>query len=90
MEANIEYDPNCCVSNDSNENETKHSDEDIWYDENDNDGEEPTFYDFGMWAGDASFDHHNEIDPIADEPINAPSIETNFMNFDKEIHKGPM
>ena len=39
MEANTEYDPNCCVMSDSDENEIEHSDEDIWYDteENDND-----------------------------------------------------
>ena len=90
VEANTEYNPSCYVSNDSDENETERSDKDICNDENDDDRKEPTFYDFGMWAGDASFDHHNEIDPIADEPINAPSIETNFMNFDKKIHKGPM
>ena len=50
VEANTEYDPNYCVKNDSDENEIKRSDEDIWYDidENDDDGEEPTFYDFGM------------------------------------------
>ena len=56
MEANTEYDPNCCVWNDSDENEIEHSDEDIWHDteENDDDddddeyGEEPTFYDSRM------------------------------------------
>ena len=29
MEANTEYDPNCCVKNDSDENKIEHSDEDI-------------------------------------------------------------
>ena len=29
-----------------------------------------------MWAGDCSFDHHNEIDSIANDLINAPPIET--------------
>ena len=38
----------------------------------------PTFYDSGMWTGDVSFDHHNETDPIANDRINAPSIETKF------------
>ena len=42
VETNTEYDPNCCVRNDSDENETERSgsDEDIWYDtdENDDDG----------------------------------------------------
>ena len=80
MEVNTEYDPDCCVRNDSDENEIEHSDEDIWHDteENDDDdeyGEEPTFYDSGMWAGDYSFDEHNEANPIANDPINAPSIE---------------
>ena len=31
-----------------------------------------------MWAGDASFDHHNETDPIANDSITAPPIETEF------------
>ena len=31
-----------------------------------------------MWAGDVSFDHHNKENPIANEPINAPFIETEF------------
>ena len=31
VEANTEYDPNCCVRNDSDENEIECSDEDIWY-----------------------------------------------------------
>ena len=43
-----------------------------------------------MWAGDCSFDHHNEEDPTANDPINAPPIETEFMNLDKEVHRGPM
>ena len=69
--------------NDSDENEIEHSDEDIWHDTEKNDdddddeyGEEPTFYDSRMWVGDCSFDHHNEADPIANDPINAPHIET--------------
>ena len=64
MEANIKYDLNCCVRNDSDKNETERSDEDIWddNDENDDDREEPTFYDSKMWAGNSSFDHHNETD----------------------------
>ena len=37
VEANTEYDPDCCVRNDSDENEIEHSDEDIWYDTNKND-----------------------------------------------------
>ena len=48
VEANTEYDPNCCVKNNLDENEIKHNDEDIWYDTNDDDVEEPTFYDSGM------------------------------------------
>ena len=81
MEANTEYDPECCVRNVSDESEIELSDENIWFDteENDDDddyGDEPTFYDSGMWAGDCSFDHHNEVDPIANDPINAPPIET--------------
>ena len=28
--------------------------------------------------GDASSDHHNEVDPIANDPINAPPIEIEF------------
>ena len=83
VEANTEYDPDCCVKNDSDENEIEHSDEDIWYDteENDDDDdyrEEPTFYDSGMWAGDCLFDHHNEADSIANDLINVPSIEIEF------------
>ena len=35
-----------------------------------------TFYDSGKWAGDSLFDHHNEADTIANDLINAPSIET--------------
>ena len=27
-----------------------------------------------MWAGDCSFDHHNEADLITNDPINAPPI----------------
>ena len=66
VEANTEYDPDCCARNDSDENEIEHSDEDIWHDtkENDDDdeyGDEPTFYDSGMWASDCSFDHHNTL-----------------------------
>ena len=81
MEVNTEYDLDCCVRNDSDENEIEHSDEDIWHDDDDDDdddeyGEEPTFYDSGTWAGDCSFDHHNEVDSIANDPINAPPIET--------------
>ena len=79
VETNTEYDPECCVRNDSDENEIELSDENIWYDteENDDDyGEEPTFYDSGMWVGDCSFDDHNKTDPIANDPINAPPIET--------------
>ena len=75
MEANTEYDPDCYVMNDSDENEIEHSDEDIWHDDDDDDGDEPTFYDSGMWAGDCSFDHHNEIDSIANDHINVPLIE---------------
>ena len=79
VEANTEYDSDCYVWNDSDENEIELSDENIWYDteENDDDGddddyeEEPTFYDSGMWVGDGSFDHHNEADPIANDPINS-------------------
>ena len=79
VEANTEYDPDCCVRNDSDENEIERSDEDIWYDDNDDDyKEEPTFYDSGMWAGDCSFDHHNEVDMIANDPINAPPIKIEF------------
>ena len=80
MEANTEYDPNCCGRNDLDENEIEGSDDDIWYatDENNDDRNEPIFYDLGMWAGDASFDHHNEADSIVDEPINASSIEIEF------------
>ena len=80
VEANTEYDPDCCVKSDSDENEIEHSDDDIWYntEENDDDdyGEEPTFYDAGMWTGDCSFDLNNEVDPIANNPINGPPIET--------------
>ena len=86
VEANTDSDPNCYVKNDSDENEIELSDENIWYDteENDDDDddddddyvEEPTFYDSGMWASDYSFDHHNEADPIANDPINAPPIKT--------------
>ena len=81
VEANTEYDPDCYVKNDSDENEIELSDGNIWYntEENDDDddyGEEPTFYDSGMWADDCSFDHHNEANSIANDPINAPSIET--------------
>ena len=75
VEANTEYDPD--------ENEIEHSDKDIWHDTEDNDdddddeyGEEPTFYDSGMWTGDCSFDHHNEANLIANDLINAPFIET--------------
>ena len=80
VEANTKYNPNCCVGNDLDENEIERSDEDIWYDtyENDDDGEEQTFYDFGMWVGDASFDYHNETDPIANDPINTPPLEIEF------------
>ena len=81
VEANTEYDLDCCVRNDSDENDIECNDEDIWYDTEENDdnddyGEEPTFYDSGMWAGDCSFDHHNKADLIANDPINAPLIET--------------
>ena len=77
VKENTEYDPDYCVKNDSDENEIERSDKDIWYDieKNDDDDdyeEKPTFYDSGMWAGDGSFDHHNEADPIANDPINAP------------------
>ena len=84
MEANTEYDPEYCVRNDLDENEIEYSDEDIWYDTEENNGddddygEELTFYDSGMWAGDCSFDYHNEADPIANDPINASSIDIEF------------
>ena len=80
VEANTGYDPNCRVRIDSDVNETKYNDENIWYstDENDNDRDEPTCYDSEMWASDASFDDHNEANSITDEPINAPSIEIKF------------
>ena len=85
VEANTDYNPNYCVKNDLDESGIERSDEDIWHDteENDDDdddddeyGEEPTFYDSEMWAGDCSFDHHNKADRIANDPINAPPIET--------------
>ena len=80
MEANKKYDPDCYVKNDSDENEIENSDEDIWYDTEENDdndyGDEPTFYDSGMWAGDYAFDLNNKADPIVNDPINAPPIET--------------
>ena len=73
VEANTEYDPDCCVRNDSDENEIERSDEDIWYDTQENDDDdyrvEPTFYDSGIWTGDRSFDLNNEADPIANDPI---------------------
>ena len=80
VEANTEYDPNCHVKTDSDYNETECSDENIWYstNENDNDREEPTFYDSRMWAGNSSFDHHNKVNSIANDSINAPPIETEF------------
>ena len=81
MEANREYNPECCVRNDSDENEIERSDEDIWYDTKENDDDdrdELTFYDFEMWASDASFDHHNEVDSITNDPINAPPIKIEF------------
>ena len=80
VEANTKYDPNCCVKTDLDENEIEFNDEDTWYatNENDDDGEEPTLYDSGMLAGDASFDHYNEANSIADELINVPHIETKF------------
>ena len=31
-----------------------------------------------MWAGDISFDHHNETDLIANDPINASLIKIEF------------
>ena len=37
VEANIEYDPNCHVRTNSDENETKCSDENIWHSTDDND-----------------------------------------------------
>ena len=81
VEANTEYDLECCVRNDSDENEIELSDENIWCDieENDDDDDDhrkkPTFYDSRMWAGDYSFDLNNEVNPIANDPINAPPIE---------------
>ena len=92
VEANIEYDPNCHAMTDLDENETECSDENIWYstDENDDDIEEPTSYDSGMWAGHTSFDDHNEANSIDDVPIDAPLIETEFMNLPKEVHREPM
>ena len=80
MEENTKYDPNCHVKTDSDENEIECSDENIRYstDESDDDREEPTCYDYGMWVGHASFDDHNEVNLIADELINAPPIEIEF------------
>ena len=40
VEANTEYDPDCYVRNDSDENEIEHSDEDIWYDTEENDDDD--------------------------------------------------
>ena len=37
VEANTKYDSNCCVRNYSDENEIDRSNEDIWYDTNEND-----------------------------------------------------
>ena len=70
MEENTEYDPNWHARTDSGENETVRNNDDIWYaiDENDDDREEPTFYDSGMWVDDASFDHHNEADLVMSQP----------------------
>ena len=81
VRANIEYDHNCHVKTDSDENETECSDENIWYstDENDDDREGPTCYDSGMWVGHASFDDHNEARPI-DKPIKA-CLFRNFMGM---------
>ena len=67
VKANTEYDPECYVRNNSNENEIEHSDEDIWHDTEKNDddddyGEEPTFYDSRIRAGDCSFDHYYEAE----------------------------
>ena len=80
VQANIEYDLNCHVRIDSDENDTKRSDENIWYttDENDDNKDEPTCYDSRKWVGHASFDDHNKSDLIVDEPINASFIETKF------------
>ena len=45
VEANTDYNPNYCVKNDLDESGIERSDEDIWYaiDENDDDGNKPTF-----------------------------------------------
>ena len=96
VEAYTKYDLDCCVRNDSDENEIERSDEDIWYDteENDDDdddyGEEPTFYDSRMWASECSFDHHNEADSIANDLLMHLLLKPKFMNLEKEVHRGPM
>ena len=44
MEANTDYDPDCCVRSYSDENEIEHSDEDIWYDTEENDDDDDDDY----------------------------------------------
>ena len=94
VEANTKYDPDCCVRNDSDENEIECSDKDIWYDtdenDDDDDREEPTFYDSEMWVGDCSFDHHNKAARLLMILLMHLLVKPKFMNLDKEVHRGPM
>ena len=53
----------------------RYDNENIWY-STDDDIEEPTYYDSGTGWRYVSFDYHNEVDLIDDEPIDARSIET--------------
>ena len=40
-----------------------------------------------MWTGDCSFDHRNEADLIANDPINAPPIKTEIYEPRQKVHK---
>ena len=104
VEANTEYDPECCVRNDLDENEIEHNDEDIWHDteENDDDdddddeyGEEPTFYDSGIMIQECGLVIVHLIITMKQTQLLMTLLmhlllKSNFINLDKKVHRGPM
>lgn len=97
VEANTEYDPDCCVRNDSDENEIEHSDKDIWHDTEEND------YDMMMNMGRSQLSMIRECGLVTVHLITTMKqtrllmillmhllVKPKFMNLDKEVHRGPM
>ena len=96
VEANTEYDPECCVRNDSNENKIELSDENIWYDTEENDDDDDEY-------GRSQLSMIRECGLVTIHLITTMKqtrllmtllmhllLKSNFMNLDKKVHRGPM